>query len=64
MRIIRAETRCAQINAAATRLVARGSRLTQAAILREAGLHKCGVKSDASAEELLRKWVSDFAPHD
>jgi hypothetical protein len=64
MRILRAETRCAQINAAAMRLVAKGSRLTQAAILREAGLHKCGVKSDAAADELLRKWVSDFAPHD
>ena len=64
MRIIRAETRCAQINAAATGLLARGSRLTQAAILREAGLHKCSVKSDASVEELLRKWVGDFAPRD
>lgn len=64
MRLIRGQTRCAQIDAAATRLVAQGSRLTQAAILREAGLHKCSVKSDAVADELLRKWVSGFAPHD
>ena len=64
MRIIRAETRCAQIDAAATRLVAQGSRLTQAAILREAGLHRCGVRFEPIADELLRKWVSDFAPRD
>jgi hypothetical protein len=64
MRLIRGQTRCAQIDAAAPRLVAQGSRLTQAAILREAGLHKCSVKSDAVADELLRKWVSGFAPHD
>lgn len=64
MRIARAETRCALINAAAARLVAQGSRLTQVAILREAGLHKCGVRSDAAAEGLLRKWTSDFAPRD
>lgn len=64
MRIVRAETRCALINAAAARLVAQGSRLTQVAILREAGLHKCGVKSDAAVEGLLRKWTSDFAPRD
>jgi len=64
MRIARAETRCALITAAAARLAAQGSRLTQVAILREAGLHKCAVKSDAAVEGLLRKWTSDFAPRD
>lgn len=64
MKILRTEARCAQINAAAARLVDRGTRLTQAAILREAGLTVCGADSNSVVQALLRKWVSDFAPHD
>ena len=64
MRAARTEARCAQINEAAARLVAQGSRLTYKAILEEAGLHKCSAKADPVVLALLRRWVGDFAPRD
>jgi transcriptional regulator with XRE-family HTH domain/transposase len=64
MRAARTEARCAQINEAAARLVAQGSRLTYKAILEEAGLHKCSAKADPVVLVLLRRWVGDFAPRD
>jgi transcriptional regulator with XRE-family HTH domain len=64
MRSARTEARCAQINEAAARLIAQGSRLTYKAILKEAGLHKCSAKADLVVWALLRRWVGDFAPRD
>jgi len=64
MRVARTEARCAQINEAAARLVAQGSRLTYKAILKEVGLHKCSAKADPVVQTLLRRWVGDFAPRD
>lgn len=58
------KAQCAQINAAAMQLVAQGSRLTQAAILRQAGLQTYSTTSNPVVVELLRTWTSDFAPHD
>ena len=64
MRDARTEARCAQINEAAARLVAQGSRLTYKAILDEVGLHKCSAEADSVVHALLRQWVGDFAPRD
>jgi hypothetical protein len=64
MRDARTEARCAQINEAAARLVAQGSRLTYKAILEEVGLHKCSAEADPVVHALLRRWVGDFAPRD
>jgi AraC-like DNA-binding protein/DNA-binding XRE family transcriptional regulator len=64
MRILHTETRCAQINEAAARLVAQGSRLTHRALLKEVGLHKCSAQADPAVQDLLRRWVGDFPSGD
>lgn len=58
------QTQCAQINDAASRLVSQGIRLTNKAILREAGLHDRAISFDMVVQDLLRKWVGNFAPRD
>jgi transposase len=64
MRILRTATRCAQINEAAARLVAQGSRLTYRALFEEVGLNKCSVQADPVVQDLLRRWVGDFPSAD
>jgi AraC-like DNA-binding protein len=60
MRAARVETRCAQINEAAARLVAQGISLTCVMILKEVGLGS--VKNDPEVEALLRQWVRCYTP--
>jgi len=64
MRALRTKMRCAQINEAAARLVAQGSRLTYRALLEEVGLHKCSAQADPAVQDLLRRWVGDFPSGD
>jgi len=61
---LRRQARQAAINAAAARLVARGSRLTYGTILKEAGLSRYTSQCDPALRELLHQWVGGFAPHD
>ena len=60
----RRQARQAAINAAAARLVARGSRLTYGTILQEARLSRFTAKCDQTLRDLLAQWVGGFAPHD
>lgn len=60
----RRQARQAAINAAAARLVARGTRLTYGIILKEAGLSTHTPKSDPVLRDLLQQWVGGFAAHD
>ena len=64
LKTIQIQTQCARINKAVSRLVARGSRLTNKAILREAGLSDRARSFDMAVQDVLRKWVGNFAPRD
>ncbi len=64
LRATRRQARQAAINAAAARLVARGSRLTYGSILKEAKLSKYTAQCDSTLRDLLQQWVGGFAPHD
>ncbi len=64
LRETRVATRCAEVNAAAARLAARGTRLTYRAICREAGLKEYLAYHDPAVLALLRQWIGDFAPGD
>lgn len=62
LKTVRTQRECAQINEAAARLVANGSRLNFASILREAGLSKYRGQCDPVIHDLLQQWVGGFAP--
>lgn len=62
LKTLRTQRECAQINEAAARLVAIGSRLNYAAILREAGLSVYRGQCDPVIHDLLQQWVGGFAP--
>jgi transposase len=62
LKTLRTQRECAQINEAAARLVANGSRLKFASILREAGLSKYRGQCDPVIHDLLQQWVGGFAP--
>jgi transcriptional regulator with XRE-family HTH domain len=64
VRVARCQARQAAINAAAARLVARGSRLTYRTIVTEAKLSPPTAQGDPTLRDLLYQWVGDFAPHD
>ena len=64
LKTLRTQRECAQINEAAARLVANGSRLNFAAILREAGVSKSRGKYDPVIHDLLQQWVGGFAPRE
>lgn len=63
-RAARRQSRREAINAAAARLVARGSRLTYGTILKEARLSRYTAQCDPTLRELLQQWAGGFAPHD
>lgn len=58
-KMVRQQKQCVQINEAATRLVARGVRLTYHAILNEAGVGRRQMEADPVIRELLDHWVGD-----
>lgn len=60
----RTERECAEVNAAAARLVVRGARLSCATILQEAGLSKYRNQCDPVIHDLLQQWIGGFAPRD
>ena len=55
---------CAQINEVAAHLVAEGSRLTWAAILKGAGLNRYGVQNDPVIHNLIQQWLGGFDRQD
>ena len=63
LKILRIETQIQQIETAAVQLIARGVRLNYKTILREAGLSVYSSKNPHLQEVLLR-WVGNFAPRD
>jgi len=63
LKTLRTQQQCAQIDEAAARLVANGSRLNFAAIFREAGLNISRGQCDPAIHDLLQQWIGGFAPH-
>ncbi|MCL4488380.1 MAG: TniQ family protein [Chloroflexi bacterium] len=59
LKLERRQKECAQINAAAARLVVRGIRLTQLGILKEAGVHTNRKEADPAVRELIDRWIGD-----
>jgi AraC-like DNA-binding protein len=64
LKTMQIQTQCTRINEEASQLAARGSRLTHKAILREAGMCDRAISFDMTVQDLLRKWVGNFAPRD